>query len=383
MALEEGNFKFSRRALITWRTKSISTNTNMNAKVKKRRGGNGHNISFEVDDLFDEDVVGKGMEREVGQEVEQEAKMGAKKKNRQGNRRKGGERGRKTEGGTGVERLGQPSPQLAVVGVGVNGTSTEGRWKPRRGFRIFAEADEMRGDEHLRVHRRWPSPEIFDETLFGLMRALHTFSPQRVFCCGSVFPAVAAGAAGAASSLVVGQDVDQRTMAAILNLVPGAMQGSLDEGGFDLVLFCHDHLTGEKAANAVVEAAGHLSDGGVVVACFPAEALLDYSTNIRMEAPNMRNKVHRLCRTHFVLRAAGPLMQPSWDIMVMGRRGGQADPPICKWRFTGSGVLPWQKCNEAFSSAPWLLVESIDQSGPAIARCINYPWEAFSEPAAR
>lgn len=253
------------------------------------------------------------------------------------------------------------------------------RWQPGRNFSVFGNGD---GPEHSRVRRKKPSPEIFDETLFRLLSVLPLVRRKKVLCEGSVFPAVAAAAAGAEGHLFLGEGVEGITADAAGKLVPGCTSLSGGVGGeFDLVVLCHDDLAGEKAAETVVGKFSEMCDTGIMVACFPAETFLDYSTNIRMEAPNMRNRVHRLCRTHFILRATGPLMQPSWDILVLSRRGGQADVPACRWRFTGNGVLPWQKCNEAFSGAPWLLVESDDQIGPAVARCVSYPWEPF--PAVR
>lgn len=329
--------------------RGIATPAIMTAKNTKKGKRRRASLSFEVDDLFGGDQPGTMTVNPGGK--------GKPPRNSRANKPA-------TDGA-------KDRPQIAQPGWG----SAQGRWRPPRGFMIFSDGD--RGDEHLRVHRKSPSPEIFDEVLLRLLPALPGGGSRRVFCGGTVFPAVAASAAGASNKLVFGGGVDGKAGEAIRKLIPDATEGSAEDGEYDLILFCLDSLTGEKAGDAVLEAAGQLSEVGVLVACFPAEALLDYSTNIRMEAPNMRNRIHRLCRTHFILRAAGPLMQPSWDILVMSRRGAQTDVPICRWRFTGSGVLPWQKCNEAFSGAPWLLVETLDQAGPAIARCVNYPWEPF------
>lgn len=342
-------FKPHQVGLITADFEGIPILAIMTAKNTKRGARKRTALSFEVDDLFGGEELGVPAE---------------------GDRGGGGSEPTKKRGRT------LSTPDAVKGGARTRRDGSMGdRWRAARGFLIFAEGE--RGHEHLRVHRKSPSPEIFDETLFRLMPALPGTGGKKVFCGGSVFPAVAASAAMGGNKLVFGDGVERRAAEAILKLVPDATEGTASSGGYDLILLCNDSLTGEKAGDAVLEAVGQLSEGGVLVAGFPAEALLDYSTNIRMEAPNMRNKIHRLCRTHFILRAAGPLMQPSWDILVMGKRGGQADVPICRWRFTGNGVLPWQKCNEAFSSAPWLLVETVDQAGPAIARCVNYPWEAF------
>jgi hypothetical protein len=316
----------------------------MGSKSKKTPKGM-HGINFEVPDLFGDDSLpdGHGVKEDEDGLVVAEIERGAMP-------RKGS-----------VKKEAEPKKQ-------------HGRWKPSRGFCIFTDGLVDAGAEYHRVRRHFPSPEIFDETLVKLMTVLSYKKDFNILCDGSVFPAVAAVAAGDRGKLFLGDKVDPKARDAILKLSPGTKDES--EGGkFETILSCYDHVTGDNAAGAILSNFLKLSEGGLMVACFPAEAFLDYSTNIRMEAPNIRNKVHRVCSTHFILRAAGPLMQPSWDILVLSRRGGAGDPPICKWRFTGNGVLPWQKCNEAFSSAPWLLVESLDQAGPAVARCVNYPWE--------
>jgi len=343
----------------------------MASKTKKTPRGRG-SIDFEISDLF-----GEGAEEAAGAsgghktnldestECSRDPHQGAEAALVEPKTKKRDARRRAKKG----QDLSEVNPTVANK----NKTS---RWKPSRGFKIFTEGLLDNSPEHHRVRRKFPSPEILDETLLRLMGAL---APRKVFnilCDGSVFPAVAAVAAGEAGNLFIGGRVDQKAREAVNKLLPDARPDSESEK-FDSILFCYDHVTGEKAAESILSSFFRLREGGVLVACFPAEAFLDYATNIRMEAPNMRNRVHRVCSAHFILRAAGPLMQPSWDILVLSRRGGAGDPPICKWRFTGNGVLPWQKCNEAFSSAPWLLVESIDQAGPAVARCISYPWEPF------
>jgi hypothetical protein len=349
----------------------------------RQKGGRRSALSFEVDDLFgqsSEDGAAKDGGLEGVAEVKLETPRGKESKVEKVSGPESNSKP-KSRGEEDRERKQVRRGRRAKEAGSKDATDPNGsRWKAPRGFHIFDDNREAGGGEHLRVHRRCPSPEIFDETLFRLLPALPGRAPKNIFCAGGVFPAVVAAAAGSANKLTIGDMPDQRAVDAVFQLIPDAVESVPETGKYDLVLFCHDHLTGEKAAEAVVEASGWLAEGGVLVACFPAEALLDYSTNIRMEAPNMRNRIHRLCRTHFILRAAGPLMQPSWDMLVMSKRGGQADVPICKWRFTGNGVLPWQKCNEAFSGAPWLLVETIDQAGPAIARCIHYPWEPFALP---
>lgn len=352
------DFKLRRTALIKDGGGGIPILFRMAVKNRKKRGRGRSELSFEVEDLFLVGGEGSGGGEKIDEVAEGAEAVGKAVIS--------------DERGAG-EKVARASKKLRMT---AKADPAPGRWRAPRGFQIFGEDDESRR-ECLRIHRKSPSPEIFEETLFRLMAALPGRGGRKVFCGGGVFPAVAASAAGEINKLVVDGGGDAKATEAIFHLVPDAEVGKLSDDKYDIVLLCHDHLTGDRAAEAVVEACGSVAGGGILVVCFPAEALLDYATNIRMEAPNMRNRVHRLCRTHFVLRATGPLMQPSWDIMVMGKRGGQVDIPICKWRFTGSGVLPWQKCNEAFSSAPWLLVETIDQTGPAIARCINYPWEPF------
>ncbi len=273
-----------------------------------------------------------------------------------------------------------PKKQIAKGRGKISPPKREGdaaRWQPPRGFRIYSEA--AAGPEYLRVHRKMAAPEVFDETLVKLLVHIPAGERHLVYCDGCLFPSAIAAAGGRSGLLQLGPMVDTKASEATRRLGGEVVRVEEVDKGVNLAVICYDHITGEKACEEILRGVAALAEGGILVACFPAEGLLDYSTNIRMEASNMRNKVHRLCKTHFILRTSGPLMQPAWDIIVLSQRRAQVNVSICKWRFTGSGVLPWQKCNEAFSSAPWLLVETTDQIAAALARCITYPWEPFGD----
>jgi hypothetical protein len=146
---------------------------------------------------------------------------------------------------------------------------------------------------------------------------------------------------------------------------------------FDLIVSMQDEGTGRALVEKILFLAKHLSPDGLLMVTVPSTHLLDYNTNVRNEAALMRDRIHRSCRTHLILRPTAPLMNPAWDIIVLSRRPSDSPPPKNRWRITGTGFLPWQKCNEAISASPWLLVESCDQIASAVARCVNYPWEPF------
>jgi hypothetical protein len=256
-------------------------------------------------------------------------------------------------------------------------------WHPPKNFTVHG-AHECPAPEHYRSRRKVPYPDMLDEIMFKLVPALPEFFAGRVLCTGSTFPAVVAQASLTAStSLCFCEDEAARKGVRQLNPTVRCLDNEEDAyatEGFSAIIACQDSPTGRQLAEKILFWVRHLGSSGVLILAVPSGHLLDYSTNVRNEAALMRDRIHKNCRTHFILRPTAPLMDPAWDIVVLSHRPSESPVPKNWWRITGTGFLPWQKCNEAVSSAPWLLVESLDQIPAAIARSINYPWEPLPRP---
>lgn len=254
------------------------------------------------------------------------------------------------------------------------------RWMPAKSFRVYPEG-ESAAPEHVRIRRRHPFPQMLDETLSRLLPLIPR-PPGPVLILGACLPGVAACAPRGDEHLEY-LAKDAHAAEAIKKLIPDATvlknESEVQKNvKFSLVVDCNESDTGPAAAARIVSLFNLVSKSGRVVFASPCEALLDYKGETRNDAPQMRDQLHRLCKTHCILRPTDPLMHPAWDIIVLSRRLEGSFPGRCRWRVTGTGFLPWQKCNEAISTSPWLLVELSEQLAPAIARVITYPWEPFS-----
>ena len=235
--------------------------------------------------------------------------------------------------------------------------------------------------EYYRVRRKAPYPPVLDDVLLAIVKSISIPIASPVLCEGTVFPALVGQCSTKSSKIVyVQEDIKARKIAKDLITENTALSFSVAKRGtakFSLIVACLDDFMGKSLADKIISFSSALEDGGLLLVASPADYLLDYTTNVRNEAPLIRDALHKKYKTHFILRPTGPLMEPSWDVLVLSRRPPSSTPVKNKWRITGTGFLPWQKCNEAISSSPWLLVESSDQIPPAVARCVNYPWESF------
>lgn len=250
---------------------------------------------------------------------------------------------------------------------------------PRNFF--FSSEDNPNEPEYFRVRRKTPYPPVLDDLLLGIVKSLPPSRNVATLCEGSIFPAVV-GACSLHSEKIVYLQEDKLAKSIAKKMVGKncTISFSLPKrptSQFSLVVSCMDGLVGKLLADKIISLSNFLTPSGVLVVATPSEHLLDYATNVRNEAPLIRDVLHKKYRTHFILRPTGPLMHPSWDVLVLTLRPPASIVSKSKWRITGTGFLPWQKCNEAISSSPWLLVESLEQVPIAIARCVNYPWEAF------
>lgn len=235
--------------------------------------------------------------------------------------------------------------------------------------------------ECYRVRRKTPYPPVLDDVLLAIVKSMPIPPSSHVLCEGTVFPALVGQCSLKSSKVVYAQeDVRARKIAKDLVTENTTLSFSTVRRAstkFSLIVACLDDFMGKSLAEKIISFSPTLEDGGILLVATPADYLLDYTTNVRNEAPLIRDTLHKKYKTHFILRPTGPLMEPSWDVLVLSPRTPSSIPVKNKWRITGTGFLPWQKCNEAISSSPWLLVESTDQIPPAVARCVNYPWEAF------
>lgn len=250
---------------------------------------------------------------------------------------------------------------------------------PRNFF--FSSEDNPNEPEYFRVRRKSPYPPILDDLLLAVVKSLPPPLNVATLCEGSIFPAVV-GACSLHSEKIVYLQEDKLAKSIAKKLVGKNCTISFalpkrTTSQFSLVVSCVDGLIGKALADKIISLSSFLTPSGVLVVATPSEHLLDYTTNVRNEAPLIRDVLHKKYRTHFILRPTGPLMHSSWDVLVLTLRPPSSIVSRSKWRITGTGFLPWQKCNEAISSSPWLLVESLEQVPTAIARCVNYPWEAF------
>lgn len=235
--------------------------------------------------------------------------------------------------------------------------------------------------EYYRVRRKVPYPAIMDDLLIRIVSLLPLDAPGEILCEGPVFPSLVAACSQKANRITyVQEDREARQAARKLasrNCPISTTTARRGVSKFVLVVSCVDDFAGKVLVEKILSMSDLLSPLGFLLVAVPSEFLLDYTTNVRNEAPLMRDALHRKYKTHFILRPTGPLMQPAWDILLLTPRPPSSHPTKSKWRVTGTGFLPWQKCNEAISSSPWLLVESPEQVPPAVARCLSYPWEAF------
>lgn len=239
--------------------------------------------------------------------------------------------------------------------------------------------------EYYRIRRKAPYPPVLDDLILNIVKSLPRTGSGETLCEGSVFPAIAASCSSNSDRIVYSQE-DPIARKIVKGLVGKtcAVSFAVPKRGstkFSLVVSCLDDFVGKILAEKIISLSDYLEDSGILLVAVPSDYLLDYTTSVRNEAPLIRDGLHKKYKTHFILRPTGPLMQPAWDILVLTQRFQSNKPVKNKWRITGTGFLPWQKCNEAISSSPWLLVESLEQIPTAVARCVNYPWEAFGSSA--
>jgi hypothetical protein len=258
--------------------------------------------------------------------------------------------------------------------------TSKSRWSPDKNFQIHTPSP-LPSPEFYRVRRKTPCPDVLDELILKLIPALPLRAESRTLCSGPVHPSmVCCVSARSSCTLYFCEDSEAKKSVSQLDPLVDCLEGeeeAFSGASFDLIVSMQDEDTGRVLVEKILFLTKHLSPNGLLLVASPATHLLDYNTNVRNEAALMRDRVHRACRTHFILRPTAPLMNPAWDIIALSRRPSEAPAPKNRWRITGTGFLPWQKCNEAISAAPWLLVESYDQIAAAVARCVNYPWETF------
>jgi hypothetical protein len=255
--------------------------------------------------------------------------------------------------------------------------------KKHRLHRDFSMSDPSALDapEYYRIRRKSPYPPVLDDLIISLMESIPLPSRHSALVEGAIFPSALIPLSSKIDKIVYRQE-DPTARSIAKKLVTDCCEISTsvakkNQSKFSLVVCCFDDCMGKVLVEKILSASSCLEPSSPLVVVTPSDYLLDYTTNVRNEAPLLRDSLHKKYRTHFILRPTGPLMEPSWDILVLTLRTPGTPIPKNKWRLTGTGFLPWQKCNEAISTSPWLLVESVEQAPQAIARCIHYPWEIF------